>query len=219
MTMSSDVRLTLPARPENVAVIRHVLGAFAEALRDDPRLRLTEDRYSPKVIAAFEAARREQPGASVASTRPKGGGSTKKVVVGAIAGAAAATGAVIALGGSEAGMRILNLRFASALIDCPDGANALLAGTIIATIVESSEAEVGQTSNRPVAFTPSSLPGQRTTTLRLDSTLLCSNGVGGPSRSNEWTARLTITTSSGTVSGETFENRLRYASKSGVART
>ena len=29
---SSDVRLTLPARPENVAVVRHVLGAFAEAL-------------------------------------------------------------------------------------------------------------------------------------------------------------------------------------------
>src|SRR5256885_13904660 len=27
----SDVRLALPARPENVAVIRHVLGAFAEA--------------------------------------------------------------------------------------------------------------------------------------------------------------------------------------------
>ena len=201
--------------------------AFAEALRDDPRLRLTEDRYSPKVIAAFEAARREQPGASVASTRPKGGGSTKKVVVGAIAGAAVATGAVIALGGSEAGMRILNLRFASAFIDCPDGANALpiaytmladvandgdtatiLAGTIIATIVESSEAEVGQTSNRPVAVTPASLPGQRTTTLRLDSTLLCSNGAGGPSRSNEWTARLTITTSSGTIAGETFD-RLR----------
>jgi serine/threonine-protein kinase RsbW len=29
----ADVRLTLPARPENVAVVRHVLGAFAEALR------------------------------------------------------------------------------------------------------------------------------------------------------------------------------------------
>lgn len=28
----ADVRLTLPARPENVAVVRHVLGAFAEAL-------------------------------------------------------------------------------------------------------------------------------------------------------------------------------------------
>jgi serine/threonine-protein kinase RsbW len=48
MTMNSDVRLTLPARPENVAVIRHVLGAFAEALElpadlvEDMRLAVTE---------------------------------------------------------------------------------------------------------------------------------------------------------------------------------
>ncbi|HWK29479.1 MAG TPA: ATP-binding protein [Solirubrobacter sp.] len=44
----TDVRLTLPARPENVAVVRHVLGAFAEALRlpdelvEDLRLAVTE---------------------------------------------------------------------------------------------------------------------------------------------------------------------------------
>ena len=44
----SDVTLTLPARPENVAVVRHVLGAFAEALRlpdeliEDLRLAVTE---------------------------------------------------------------------------------------------------------------------------------------------------------------------------------
>jgi serine/threonine-protein kinase RsbW len=44
----SDVRLTLPARPENVAVVRHVLGAFAEALQlpdpviEDMRLAVTE---------------------------------------------------------------------------------------------------------------------------------------------------------------------------------
>jgi serine/threonine-protein kinase RsbW len=48
MVLSSDVRLTLPARPENVAVIRHVLGAFADALRlpadlvEDMRLAVTE---------------------------------------------------------------------------------------------------------------------------------------------------------------------------------
>jgi serine/threonine-protein kinase RsbW len=47
-TTSSDVRLTLPARPENVAVIRHVLGAFAQALQlppdvvEDMRLAVTE---------------------------------------------------------------------------------------------------------------------------------------------------------------------------------
>ena len=44
----ADVRLTLPARPENVAVVRHVLGAFAEALHlpspvvEDIRLAVTE---------------------------------------------------------------------------------------------------------------------------------------------------------------------------------
>ena len=44
----TDVKLTLPARPENVSVIRHVLGAFAEALRlpdpvvEDMRLAVTE---------------------------------------------------------------------------------------------------------------------------------------------------------------------------------
>src|ERR671916_50198 len=47
-TGASDVRLTLPARPENVAVVRHVLGAFAEALQlpdpviEDMRLAVTE---------------------------------------------------------------------------------------------------------------------------------------------------------------------------------
>jgi anti-sigma regulatory factor (Ser/Thr protein kinase) len=44
----SDVRLSLPARPDSLGVIRHVLGAFAEALRlppdliEDIRLAVTE---------------------------------------------------------------------------------------------------------------------------------------------------------------------------------
>jgi serine/threonine-protein kinase RsbW len=44
----TDIRLTLPARPQNVAVVRHVLGALAEALNldrvvvDDMRLAVTE---------------------------------------------------------------------------------------------------------------------------------------------------------------------------------
>jgi serine/threonine-protein kinase RsbW len=44
----SDIRLVVPARAENVAVIRHVLGAFAEALglpdsvTEDMRLAVTE---------------------------------------------------------------------------------------------------------------------------------------------------------------------------------
>lgn len=44
----SDIRLTLPARPENVAVVRHVLGALSDALglpvalTEDIRLAVTE---------------------------------------------------------------------------------------------------------------------------------------------------------------------------------
>lgn len=199
---------------------------FVEALRDDPRLRLTEDRYSPKVISAFEAARRAQPGATNDASSRKGG-STRKVVVGAIAGAAVAAGAVIALGGSNGAnsVRIANARFASPTIECPDNSNAVpinfavladvtndgdtaavLAVEITAIIAVSNEPEVGQSSVRPVVPTPSSLPARRTTTVRFDSTLLCSNGPGGPPRSNEWTARLIVTTSAGTVAAATSSN-------------
>jgi len=47
-TPRTDVKLTLPAYPENVAVVRHVLGAFAESLQlpdeliEDLRLAVTE---------------------------------------------------------------------------------------------------------------------------------------------------------------------------------
>ena len=46
--LESDIRLTLPAWPENVAVVRHVVGALSEALdlppnvADDMRLAVTE---------------------------------------------------------------------------------------------------------------------------------------------------------------------------------
>src|SRR5215207_385166 len=46
--LDSDIRLTLPARPENVAVVRHVVDALADALglpaavTDDMRLAVTE---------------------------------------------------------------------------------------------------------------------------------------------------------------------------------
>jgi anti-sigma regulatory factor (Ser/Thr protein kinase) len=47
-TPRTDVTLSLPARPENVAVVRHVLGAFAESMQlpdeliEDLRLAVTE---------------------------------------------------------------------------------------------------------------------------------------------------------------------------------
>src|SRR3954467_10625410 len=53
--LRSDVRLTLPSRPENVAVIRHVLGAFAEALRLPPDL--VEDMRLPGTEACTNVGR------------------------------------------------------------------------------------------------------------------------------------------------------------------
>ena len=68
----TDVTLTLPAEPENVAVIRHVLGAFAEALRlpddvvEDLRLAVTE-ACTNVVRHAYPP---EQPGSVEISIRP-----------------------------------------------------------------------------------------------------------------------------------------------------
>jgi anti-sigma regulatory factor (Ser/Thr protein kinase) len=72
--MTSDVRLTLPARPENVAVIRHVLGAFAEAMQlpvelvEDMRLAVTE-ACTNVVRHAYDD---DEPGAIDVVIRPNG---------------------------------------------------------------------------------------------------------------------------------------------------
>jgi anti-sigma regulatory factor (Ser/Thr protein kinase) len=71
--IETDVKLTLPARPENVSVIRHVLGAFAESLRlpddlvEDLRLAVTEactnvvrHAYPPDVTGPVEISIRPE---------------------------------------------------------------------------------------------------------------------------------------------------------------
>ncbi len=73
LTPRTDVRLTLPARPENVAVVRHVLGAFAESLRlpdeliEDLRLAVTE-ACTNVVRHAYAAG---EPGAVEISIEPR----------------------------------------------------------------------------------------------------------------------------------------------------
>ena len=73
---STDVRLTLPAHPENVAVIRHVLGAFAEALDlppdvvEDMRLAVTE-ACTNVVRHAYKG---DEPGPIDVVIRPSGDG-------------------------------------------------------------------------------------------------------------------------------------------------
>jgi serine/threonine-protein kinase RsbW len=76
---STDVRLTLPARPENVAVIRHVLGAFAEALRlppelvEDMRLAVTE-ACTNVVRHAYTGVEADDQNAMRVELRPRPGG-------------------------------------------------------------------------------------------------------------------------------------------------
>ena len=78
----SDVRLTLPARPENVAVVRHVLGAFAEAFQlpetvvEDVRLAVTE-ACTNVVRHAYDD--RSDPGPLEIVIRPEG--DTLEVIV------------------------------------------------------------------------------------------------------------------------------------------
>lgn len=96
--------------------------AFKAALTQNKELRLTPDRFSPKVIAAFEEARRE-----VATTRPgtasKSGGGKPLLWV-AVGGAAAGAVALAASGGgngpSDGTVRLTNARFATPVIECPN---------------------------------------------------------------------------------------------------
>jgi len=73
-TPRTDVQLTLPARPENVAVVRHVLGAFAESmglpdeLIEDLRLAVTE-ACTNVVRHAYSDG---DPGAVEVSIEPRG---------------------------------------------------------------------------------------------------------------------------------------------------
>jgi anti-sigma regulatory factor (Ser/Thr protein kinase) len=69
----TDVKLTLPALPENVAVVRHVLGAFGQALGlsveliEDLRLAITE--ACTNVVRHAYAG--EDPGAVEISIQPQ----------------------------------------------------------------------------------------------------------------------------------------------------
>jgi anti-sigma regulatory factor (Ser/Thr protein kinase) len=68
-----DVRLSLPARPENVAVIRHVLAAFAETLGLPDRL--VEDLRLAVTEACTNVVRHAyggRPGTIDISIRPEG---------------------------------------------------------------------------------------------------------------------------------------------------
>lgn len=201
---------------------------FREALGLDDGLRLTPDRFSPKVIAVFEEARREV--APPAGESKKHRSKTPLVLLSV--GAAAAGGVALAAGSGSNGSgggtpSFSGARFTTPVLVCPDGARdvPLLVGiqvngsnptsqslairsvTAVLIIVDSPgvPAEVGFASSLPASVTPSSLGAGARASLLVETTLLCGNGEGDPSRYNEWTARLTFDTSADVFGAETAD--------------
>jgi hypothetical protein len=204
-------------------------AAFREALARDKDLRLGADRYSPKVIAAFEEARQD-----VKAAAPAKKGSRLPLV---LLGAGAAAGGVIALaagGGSSpppsGDVRFTNARFATPVLVCPDGSNgtelalgidfdvangtasavtlSAISSTLIIVASPVVPSEVGFASSLPTRATPPSVSAGGTVTIRADTTLVCANGAGDTPRFNEWIGRLTVTTPGGAFTLETVD-RLR----------
>jgi hypothetical protein len=200
---------------------------FKEALALDPALRLGADAFSPKVIAVFEEARRE----ASASRAASGSKSGRKWLWVGLGAAAAGTATALALsGGEQVPPSFADARFGARTVLCPDGAveqpvdvsvladvgagssTLLVQAATVELVVTASPvvpSEVGVPSLRPTTgLTPSSVAEGSRVTVRVDTTLLCTNFTGGPSRFQEWTARLSLSTSEGLFRLETSD-RLR----------
>jgi len=61
-TQESDIRLTLPARPENIAVVRHMLGAVGQAIELSPAV--VDDLRRAVTEACTNVVRHAYPGRS-----------------------------------------------------------------------------------------------------------------------------------------------------------
>jgi putative NIF3 family GTP cyclohydrolase 1 type 2 len=186
--------------------------AFTEALTLDPQLRLPTDRFSPKVLRAFETARAQ----TTARTASPGHSSSgrKTALIAGIGVAGAATAVVLATRGSALPV-FSGARFGTPVIECPNGSDNLqlpftilveaanASGTLVpissvssvVTIANGTEtSEIGFASNKPTTAVPSSLPAKQTVTVQVTSFLLCGNGPGDAPRFNDWTGRVTFTT-------------------------
>jgi hypothetical protein len=195
---------------------------FGQALGHDPSLRLAPDRFSPKVLAAFEEARREREAAresgEAAKAEAAGGGGSRKLLLGAAA-IAVGGGVLYAVGEGDTNpppevVTFTGARFGTPVLECPDGTAATplpvavdlsaendtgrdvtIAAVSAVLIIVASPAvpgEIGFASSQPATVAPSTLRPGRTA-LRVQTTLTCANGQGDPSRFNEWRGRVTLT--------------------------
>jgi hypothetical protein len=206
---------------------------FRDALALDPRRRLNDSDFPPKVVAVFEEARRDAPTSMV----PKGSGSsaTPLFLIGA-GGAAVGAGVLVAGGGGggnageDGRVRFSDARFSTPSIVCNNGTDdvelpvailvnatssrtdTVLIPSVSATLTivasPSSPDEVGAISERPATVSPSALGPNSTVTLRVDTTMRCGNNFGNPSRYNDWSGEVRLISTAGTATVRTSD-RLR----------
>jgi hypothetical protein len=197
---------------------RAAQASFLAALALDSSLRLSSLEFSPRVVDAFDRARREAP-----PTDSKSGGSLVPILA-AGAGVAGAGAIVLASGGGEDEgppvARFSDARFAAPTIVCTNapGNTLINVGILVTatnnrdeavtisqvesglTIVASPFAdEIGLTSRRPTSFLPGGVAARSTITLRIDTTIVCTNDFGNAERWNNWSAEVSIASSAATA--------------------
>jgi hypothetical protein len=203
--------------------------AFSEVLTLDPDIRLDEDRFSPKVLGALQAAREQAARRSGSPVRKSSSG-RKAALIG---GGAVVAGGVTVLavrGGGDSLPTFSGARFGTPAVNCENGSNnvrlpftilveaANPSGTPVpittvstAMTIEVSPGfpgEIGFRSGEASTVVPSSIPAKQNVTLQVTSSLICGNGEGDPGRFNEWSARVTFTTPLG-VFGIDVSDRMR----------
>lgn len=203
--------------------------AFREALALEPNLRVGTDRFSPKVVRTFDAAR-EAATRERAAARPKKGNRTA-LIVGGVA-AAAAGGVVLATRGGDGNGVVTfgDARFGTPVLVCLDGSVGVplpfhilvearnpsgepvritdVTSTIIIRASPGFPAEIGLANSAPTEPTPATVPAGSNVTVRLDTLIVCGNGPGDAIRFNEWSGTVTLGTSAGVFTLET-QNLMR----------
>jgi hypothetical protein len=195
---------------------------FGEALARDRSLKLSAAEYSPKVLAVFEEARQRARQAA----QGRKGSKAPYIVAGA---AAAAAGVVLATrGGSDASAAFSGTRFGNLVALCPDDSVNVLVPVLILVeaqaggsslsidsaaaqliiVTSANTGEVGFASTQATNVSPMVVASKTHATLQVTTVLVCNNGTGDPGRFNEWSGRVTFTTSAGVFTVETAD-RLR----------
>src|SRR5262249_39901206 len=193
------------------------IQAFTEALALNPDLRLSEDRFSPKVLPVSRTARDQAAQRSGTARRRSSGG--RALLIGGGVAVAGGTAAILAARGGTTLPTFSAGRFGTPALDCPNGSENLRlpftilveasnpsgSATAIPSVARSGAieishgfpGEVGFRSSKESTVVPGSIPARQNVTLQVSSFLLCGNGEGDPGRFNEWSGALTVTTSVG----------------------